>query len=422
MFFDVKCYYNCFCSEFERIGKMKVLVINAGSSSLKYQLIDVDTKDVIAKGLVDRIGISDSNVIYKPAMGKTGFAVVRDVKDHTEAIRLVIDAMLDPVNGVIKSMDEIDAVGHRVVHGGEKFTAPVLINDAVMETIETLTDLAPLHNPANMMGIRACREIMPKAPMVAVFDTAFHQTMPAEAYIYALPYEAYTDNMVRRYGFHGTSHNYVSKVAVEMLGKPAEETKIVTCHLGNGSSIAAVKGGKCIDTSMGLTPLEGVPMGTRCGDIDPAIVLYLMKKLNLNVNEMDAYLNKKSGVLGISGVSSDMRDIEAAAKQGNERAELALATLAYKVKKYIGAYVAAMDGVDAIVFTAGVGENAANIRERIISGLGYLGVVPDYELNSNCPRGQNVEISKPESSVKVFVIPTDEEMMIATQTAELVKA
>ena len=422
MFFDVKCYYNCFCSEFERIGKMKVLVINAGSSSLKYQLIDVDTKDVIAKGLVDRIGISDSNVIYKPAMGKTGFAVVRDVKDHTEAIRLVIDAMLDPVNGVIKSMDEIDAVGHRVVHGGEKFTAPVLINDAVMETIETLTDLAPLHNPANMMGIRDCREIIPTAPMVAVFDTAFHQTMPAEAYIYALPYEAYTDNMVRRYGFHGTSHNYVSKVAVEMLGKPAEETKIVTCHLGNGSSIAAVKGGKCIDTSMGLTPLEGVPMGTRCGDIDPAIVLYLMKKLNLNVNEMDAYLNKKSGVLGISGVSSDMRDIEAAAKQGNERAELALATLAYKVKKYIGAYVAAMDGVDAIVFTAGVGENAANIRERIISGLGYLGVVPDYELNSNCPRGQNVEISKPESSVKVFVIPTDEEMMIATQTAELVKA
>ena len=422
MVFDVKCYYNCFCSEFERIGKMKVLVINAGSSSLKYQLIDVDTKDVIAKGLVDRIGISDSNVIYKPAMGKTGFAVVRDVKDHTEAIRLVIDAMLDPVNGVIKSMDEIDAVGHRVVHGGEKFTAPVLINDAVMETIETLTDLAPLHNPANMMGIRACREIMPNAPMVAVFDTAFHQTMPAEAYIYALPYEAYTDNMVRRYGFHGTSHNYVSKVAVEMLGKPAEETKIVTCHLGNGSSIAAVKGGKCIDTSMGLTPLEGVPMGTRCGDIDPAIVLYLMKKLNLNVNEMDAYLNKKSGVLGISGISSDMRDIEAAAKQGNERAELALATLAYKVKKYIGAYVAAMDGVDAIVFTAGVGENAANIRERIISGLGYLGVVPDYELNSNCPRGQNVEISKPESSVKVFVIPTDEEMMIATQTAELVKA
>ena len=422
MFFDVKCYYNCFCSEFERIGKMKVLVINAGSSSLKYQLIDVDTKDVIAKGLVDRIGISDSNVIYKPAVGKTGFAVVRDVKDHTEAIRLVIDAMLDPVNGVIKSMDEIDAVGHRVVHGGEKFTAPVLINDAVMETIETLTDLAPLHNPANMMGIRACREIMPNAPMVAVFDTAFHQTMPAEAYIYALPYEAYTDNMVRRYGFHGTSHNYVSKVAVEMLGKPAEETKIVTCHLGNGSSIAAVKGGKCIDTSMGLTPLEGVPMGTRCGDIDPALVLYMMKKLNLNVNEMDAYLNKKSGGLGISGVSSDMRDIEAAAKQGNERAELALATLAYKVKKYIGAYVAAMDGVDAIVFTAGVGENAANIRERIISGLGYLGVVPDYELNSNCPRGQNVEISKPESSVKVFVIPTDEEMMIATQTAELVKA
>ena len=419
MFFDVKCYYNCFCSEFERIGKMKVLVINAGSSSLKYQLIDVDTKDVIAKGLVDRIGISDSNVIYKPAMGKTGFAVVRDVKDHTEAIRLVIDAMLDPVNGVIKSMDEIDAVGHRVVHGGEKFTAPVLINDAVMETIETLTDLAPLHNPANMMGIRACREIMPNAPMVAVFDTAFHQTMPAEAYIYALPYEAYTDNMVRRYGFHGTSHNYVSKVAVEMLGKPAEETKIVTCHLGNGSSIAAVKGGKCIDTSMGLTPLEGVPMGTRCGDIDPAIVLYLMKKLNLNVNEMDAYLNKKSGVLGISGISSDMRDIEAAAKQGNERAELALATLAYKVKKYIGAYAAALGGVDAIVFTAGVGEYDRAIREAIAGDLGYLGVEFDREANQTCPRGEEAEISAKGSRVKVFVIPTDEEMVIARDTAAL---
>lgn len=400
---------------------MKVLVINAGSSSLKYQLIDVDTRDVIAKGLVDRIGINDSNVIYKPAMGRTGFAIVRDVKDHTEAIRLVIEAMLDPENGVISSMDEIDAVGHRVVHGGEKFTAPVLITDEVMETIETLTDLAPLHNPANMMGIRACREIMPNAPMVAVFDTAFHQTMPAESYMYALPYEAYTKHMVRRYGFHGTSHNYVSKVAIGMLAKPVEDTKIVTCHLGNGSSISAVKGGKCIDTSMGLTPLEGVPMGTRCGDIDPAIVIYLMKKLGLNADEMDAYMNKKSGVLGISGVSSDMRDIETAAKNGNQRAELAIATLAYKVKKYIGAYAAAMDGVDAIVFTAGVGENAADVRERILSGLGYLGVELDYELNRNCPRGQNVEITVSNSRVKAFVIPTDEEMMIATQTADIVK-
>ncbi len=400
---------------------MKVLVINAGSSSLKYQLIDVDTEAVIAKGLIDRIGIKDSNIIYKPTLGKTGFEIVRDVKDHTEAIRIVIDAMLDPENGVIKSMEEIDAVGHRVVHGGEKFTQPVLIDDEVIATIETLTDLAPLHNPANMMGIRACREIMPNVPMVAVFDTAFHQTMPAEAYMYALPYEAYTDHMVRRYGFHGTSHNYVSKVAIEMLDKPAEETKIVTCHIGNGSSVAAIKGGKCIDTSMGLTPLEGLPMGTRCGDIDPAIVLYLMKKLDLNAAEMDAYMNKKSGVLALSGVSSDMRDIVAASREGNARAELAIATLCYKIKKYIGAYTAAMDGIDAIVFTAGVGENAYYVRERVLNGLNYLGVVLNDDLNEHCPRGQNVEITMPESRVKAFVIPTDEEMMIAAQTAELVK-
>lgn len=401
---------------------MNVLVINAGSSSLKYQLFDMDTKKVLAKGLCERIGI-DGRLTHQSPFKDEKYKENVPMKDHADAIRAVIDILIDKEWGAISSMDKIDAVGHRVVHGGEFFADSVVITDDVIKAIEACIPLAPLHNVPNLTGISACKEVMgDNVPQIAVFDTAFHQTMPAEAYIYALPYEAYTDNMVRRYGFHGTSHNYVSKVAVEMLGKPAEETKIVTCHLGNGSSIAAVKGGKCIDTSMGLTPLEGVPMGTRCGDIDPAIVLYLMKKLNLNVNEMDAYLNKKSGVLGISGVSSDMRDIEAAAKQGNERAELALATLAYKVKKYIGAYVAAMDGVDAIVFTAGVGENAANIRERIISGLGYLGVVPDYELNSNCPRGQNVEISKPESSVKVFVIPTDEEMMIATQTAELVKA
>ncbi len=400
---------------------MKVLVINAGSSSLKYQLIDVDTEAVIAKGLIDRIGIKDSNIIYKPTLGKTGFEIVRDVKDHTEAIRIVIDAMLDPENGVSKSMEENDPVGHRVVHGGEKFTQPVLFDDEVIATIETLTDLAPLHNPANMMGIRACREIMPNVPMVAVFDTAFHQTMPAEAYMYALPYEAYTDHMVRRYGFHGTSHNYVSKVAIEMLDKPAEETKIVTCHIGNGSSVAAIKGGKCIDTSMGLTPLEGLPMGTRCGDIDPAIVLYLMKKLDLNAAEMDAYMNKKSGVLALSGVSSDMRDIVAASREGNARAELAIATLCYKIKKYIGAYTAAMDGIDAIVFTAGVGENAYYVRERVLNGLNYLGVVLNDDLNEHCPRGQNVEITMPESRVKAFVIPTEEEMMIAAQSAELVK-
>ena len=400
---------------------MKVLVINAGSSSLKYQLIDVEKKTVIAKGLIDRIGIKDSNIIYKPSMGKKGFEIVRDVKDHVEAIRIVIDAMLDPENGVIKSMDEIDAVGHRVVHGGEKFTEPVIIDENVMNVIESITDLAPLHNPANMMGIRACREIMPNVPMVGVFDTAFHQTMPAEAYIYALPYEAYTDHMVRRYGFHGTSHNYVSQVAIELLGKPVEDTKIVTCHIGNGSSIAAVKGGKCIDTTMGLTPLEGLPMGTRCGDIDPAIVMYLMKKLNMSASEIDTYLNKKSGVLGISGVSSDMRDIVAASREGNERAELAIATLCYKIKKFIGAYAAAMDGIDAIVFTAGVGENAYYVRERVLKGLGYLGVELNSELNEHCPRGENVEITTRNSRVKAFVIPTDEEMMIAKQTAELVK-
>lgn len=400
---------------------MKVLVINAGSSSLKYQLINVDTKEVIAKGLIDRIGISNSNIVYKPALGKTGFEIVRDVKDHKEAIRVVIDAMLDKENGVIEKMSEIDAVGHRVVHGGEKFTQPILINDEVITAIDSLTDLAPLHNPANLMGIRACREIMPDVPMVAVFDTAFHQTMPAEAYMYALPYEAYTEHMVRRYGFHGTSHNYVSKAAISLLNKPVEETKIVTCHIGNGSSISAIKGGKCIDTSMGLTPLEGLPMGTRCGDIDPAIVLYLMKKLNLNANEMDAYMNKKSGVLALSGVSSDMRDIVAASREGNMRAELAIATLSYKIKKFIGAYVAAMDGIDAIVFTAGVGENAYYVRERVLNGLSYLGITLNSELNEHCPRGQNVEITTPESRVKAFVIPTDEEMMIAMQTEEIIK-
>ena len=311
---------------------MKILVINAGSSSLKYQLIDVESGDVIAKGLCERIGIENSKLTYKPA-GKEPFELVQDMKDHTDAIKLVLDALVDEKHGVISDMSEIDAVGHRVVHGGEKFAESVLLTDEVLETIESLNDLAPLHNPANLMGIRACKAIMPNTPMVGVFDTAFHQTMPKEAFIYGLPYEAYTDNMVRRYGFHGTSHNYVTLRAIEMLGKPAEETKIITCHLGNGSSISAVKGGKCIDTSMGLTPLEGVPMGTRCGDMDPAIVIYLMNKLGLDAKGMDNYMNKKSGMLGISGVSSDFRDLGAAAAEGNERAELALRTFAYKVKK-----------------------------------------------------------------------------------------
>ena len=400
---------------------MKVLVINAGSSSLKYQLIDVDNGNVIAKGLCERIGIGGSMLTYKPAGGdKHEFK--QDMKDHTDAIRMVLDALVDPKIGVVRSMDEIDAVGHRIVHGGEKFAKSALITDELIEAVKSLTDLAPLHNPANLMGIDACRAIMPNTPMVAVFDTAFHQTMPPEAFLYGLPYEAYTDLMVRRYGFHGTSHLYVSGRAIEKLEKlgiPAEQTRVITCHLGNGSSIAAVKGGKCIDTSMGLTPLEGVPMGTRCGDMDPAIVTYLMEKLDLDKKGIDTYMNKKSGVLGISGVSSDFRDLDEAAKEGNERAKLALKAFAYKVKKYIGAYAAALGGVDAIVFTAGVGENDRAIREAIAGDLGYLGVEFDREANQTCPRGEEAEISAKGSRVKVFVIPTDEEMVIARDTAAL---
>ena len=396
---------------------MKILVINAGSSSLKYQLMDSESGYVIAKGLCERIGI-DGAMTYKPT-GKDPVKFNDTLKDHTEAIKLVINTLTDPKIGVVKSMAEIDAVGHRLVHGGEKFAKSVLITDEVLETVESLNSLAPLHNPANLMGVRACREIMPGVPMVAVFDTAFHQTMPREAFLYGLPYEAYTDHMVRRYGFHGTSHLYVSRRAIELLGKPAEETRVVTCHLGNGSSISAVKGGKSIDTSMGLTPLEGVPMGTRSGSIDPAIVTYLMDKLGLDAKGIDNYMNKKSGVMGISGVSSDFRDITAAAAEGNDRAKAALECFAYQVKKYIGAYTAAMGGVDAIVFTAGVGENHRGIREMVLTGLDYLGVDVDFEYNQSCPGGQEVEITKAGSKVKVFVIPTDEEMVIAQDTARL---
>ena len=396
---------------------MKVLVINAGSSSLKYQLIDSESSHVIAKGICERIGI-DGAMTYKPT-GKDVHQFNHPLKDHTDAIKLVLDTLVDPEIGVVKSMDEIDAVGHRVVHGGEKFSGSVRITDELIQVMESLTDLAPLHNPANIMGINACRAIMPNTPMVGIFDTAFHQTMPPEAYIYALPYEAYKEHMVRRYGFHGTSHLYVSGRAIEKLGKPVEETRVITCHLGNGSSITAVKGGKSIDTSMGLTPLEGVPMGTRCGDIDPTIITYLMDKLNLDISGINAYINKKSGVLGISGVSSDFRDLTEAAENGNERAELALKTFAYKVKKYIGAYAAALGGVDAIVFTAGVGENDRDVRARVVTGLEYLGVDFDYEYNQTCTRGAEAELSKPGSAVKVYVIPTDEEMVIAQDTARL---
>lgn len=400
---------------------MKVLVINAGSSSLKYQLIDVDSGAVIAKGLCERIGIDGSKLTYKPT-GKDSHVFEKDMKDHAQAIRMVLEALADKDIGVVKSMDEIDAVGHRVLHGGEKFSEPVVINDNVLATIEECVPLGPLHNPANLMGIRGCMEVMPGVPMVAVFDTAWGQTMPKEAFIYALPYDAYTKYQIRRYGFHGTSHRYVTGRAVEKLvatGMKKEDTRVITCHLGNGSSVSAARGGKCIDTSMGLTPLEGLPMGTRCGDIDPAIVPFIMQRTGMTPAEMDTYMNKKSGMLGLSGVSSDFRDLEAAAKEGNERAELALKTFAYKVKKYIGSYSAALGGVDAIVFTAGVGENDQGIRAQVLHGLEYLGVDTDFDKNLNAPRGEEVEISKPGSRVKVFVIPTDEEMVIARDTAAL---
>ena len=400
---------------------MKILVINAGSSSLKYQLIDVESGDVIAKGLCERIGIENSKLTYKPA-GKEPFELVQNMKDHTDAIKLVLDALVDEKHGVISDMSEIDAVGHRVVHGGEKFAESVLLTDEVLETIESLNDLAPLHNPANLMGIRACKAIMPNTPMVGVFDTAFHQTMPKEAFIYGLPYEAYTDNMVRRYGFHGTSHNYVTLRAIEMLGKPAEETKIITCHLGNGSSISAVKGGKCIDTTMGFTPLDGLEMGTRCGSIDPAIVTYIMKKEGFTPDEMSEFMNKKCGFLGISGYSSDSRDIEKGILEGNHRAYLAASILAYQVKKYIGAFTAAMDGLDAIVFTAGMGENNPELRERVCKDMTYFGIEIDTELNAKMFRQPNtVKLSTENSKVLVYLLPTNEELMIASDTEEIVK-
>ena len=396
---------------------MNILVINAGSSSLKYQLLNPDTQEVLAKGLCERIGL-DGKFTYKPA----GKEAVKDadvsMPTHSEAIQTVLNALVDPKNGVIASMKEIDAVGHRVVHGGEKFAQSVLITDEVMAAIEECNPLAPLHNPANIIGIRACQALMPGTPMVAVFDTAFHQTMPPVAYTYALPYEFYEQDKVRRYGFHGTSHRYVSARAAAMLGKPIEELKIITCHLGNGSSVAAVDCGKSVDTSMGFTPLAGVPMGTRAGDLDAGILEYLMGKHGYDMKEMMTILNKKSGVLGISGVSSDFRDLENAAKEGNQRAELALEAFQYSVKKLVGAYAATMGGVDAIVFTAGVGENDAATRMAVASGLEFMGVKMDAEANN--VRGKETVISAADSKVKVLLIPTDEELMIAMDTAEIV--
>lgn len=398
-----------------------ILVINAGSSSLKYQLIDIDEEKVIAKGICERIGIAKSVLSYKSASGES-LEKESPMKTHEDAIKLVLDVLADPKIGVIKDMSSIRAVGHRVLHGGEKYADPVLIDDAVLEAIEECIPLGPLHNPANLMGIRGCMAAMPGVPMVAVFDTAWGQSMPKEAYMYALPYEAYTEHKVRRYGFHGTSHRYVSGQAVKKLvalGMKKEDTRVITCHLGNGSSLSAVKGGKCVDTSMGLTPLEGVPMGTRCGSIDPAIIPYLMGRTGMSAQEIDTYMNKKSGMLGISGVSSDFRDLSAATKQGNERAALARKMFCYKVRQYIGAYAATLGGVDAIVMTAGVAENDGYIREMILQGLEYLGMDMDWEYNLSCPRATDLEITKPTSKVHVYVIPTDEEMTIARDTAEL---
>ena len=394
---------------------MKALVINCGSSSLKYQLFDMTDESVLAKGLVERIGLPGSILTHRP--GDAKIEIKEEIENHSKAISLVLAALTDKNHGVVKSLNEINCVGHRVVHGGEAFSGSVAITPAVMEALKVNIELAPLHNPPNILGIEACTQLMPGVPQVGVFDTAFHQTMPAEAYIYALPYEYYEKYKVRRYGFHGTSHRFVTQRALAMLGKP--DAKIVTCHLGNGASLAAVKAGKCIDTSMGLTPLEGLVMGTRSGDIDPAIIEFIMNKENLTIGQMSNVLNKKSGVLGISGVSSDFRDIEGAAEEGNKRAQLALDRFAYVVKKYIGSYVAAMDGVDAIVFTAGLGENSASMREKICSGLTFLGIELDPAKNSI--RGQEIQISTPDSKTKVLVIPTNEELMIARDTVEITK-
>ena len=398
---------------------MNVLVINAGSSSLKYQLLNPASGELLAKGLCERIGI-DGRFTYKPQL--PGKETVKEAEipmpTHNEAIQAVLNALVDEKNGVIGSMKEIDAVGHRVVHGGEKFAKSVVITDEVMQAIEECNPLAPLHNPANIIGIKACQELMPGVPMVAVFDTAFHQTMPPVAYTYAIPYEYYEKDKVRRYGFHGTSHKYVSQRAADMLGKPIEQLKLITCHLGNGSSVTAVDGGKSVDTSMGFTPLAGLPMGTRSGDIDAGILEYLMGKYGMDIKEMLTILNKKSGVQGVSGVSSDFRDLEEAFEKGNERAGLAVDMFNYGVKKLIGAYAAAMGGVDAIIFTAGVGENSAPQRMDIASGLEFMGVKMDEDANK--VRGEERVISAPDSKVTVLLIPTNEELMIAMDTAALV--
>ncbi len=397
---------------------MNILVINAGSSSLKYQLFEIEKEQVLAKGLVERIGIEGSMLTHT-AQGKEKLEIKEPMSDHKQAMGYVLGALTDKEYGIISDMSEINAVGHRVLHAAEKFSDSVIINDAVMDAIRECIKFGPLHNPANLMGIEACQATMPNTPMVAVFDTAFHQTMPKKAYLYGLSYDAYTEYGIRRYGFHGTSHKYVSQRLPKLMGKDKKDLKIITCHLGNGSSMAAVDGGKCVDTSMGLTPLAGVVMGTRCGDIDPAIVTNLMREMNLNSDQMSDYMNKKCGVLGISGVSSDFRDLQKAAAEGNERAATAIEVFCYGVKKYIGAYAAAMGGVDAIIFTAGIGENDAVIREKCVSGLEYMGVKLDNELNK--VRGKEMLLSAADSKVEVWCVPTNEELMIAEDTYELCK-
>jgi acetate kinase len=397
---------------------MKVLVINCGSSSLKYQVLDMTNETLLAKGLVERIGI-DGSIIAHEKIGMDKFKLTTPMANHKDAIGHVLEALVDAEHGVVKSMDEIGAVGHRVVQAGEKYSSSVLITDDVIAALEECVDMAPLHNPPNLLGIAACQELMPNTPMVGVFDTAFHQTMPPESYIYAIPYEYYEKYKIRRYGFHGTSHKYVAERTADILGVNIEDLKIITCHLGNGASVTAIKRGKSIDTSMGFTPLEGLVMGTRSGDIDPAIVSYIRQKENLNSGESTNILNKKSGVLGISGVSSDFRDLEEAVAQGNERAALALKVFAHKVKHYIGAYIAEMNGVDAIVFTAGVGENDINIRDIICSELGNLGIKLD--LVKNKVKGKETIISRDDSKVKILLVPTNEELMIAKDTNAIIK-
>lgn len=397
---------------------MNVLVVNCGSSSLKFQLINSDTEAVAAKGLCERIGL-DGRLVYQPAGGEKEITEA-PMPTHTEAIRMVLDALVNPKTGVLKSLDEVEAIGHRVLHGGSKITQSVIIDDEVLAVVDECCDLGPLHNPANLMGIRACMGLMPGKPNVAVFDTAFHQTMPAKAYRYAIPTKFYEKYAVRKYGFHGTSHSFVSKETIKFLGLDKDNSKVIVCHLGNGASISAVENGKCVDTSMGLTPLEGLVMGTRSGDLDPAVVEFICKKENIDVSEMLRILNKESGVMALSnGLSSDFRDLEDAMNDGNEAAALAIDAFCYRVAKYVGSYVAAMNGVDAIAFTGGIGENAGLVRGKVLSYLGYLGIKMDEKMNEK--RGENFVLSTADSAVKVAVIPTNEELAICRETVALVK-